>query len=317
MAGINTVYSNFYLANEVEDQFNTKLNLQDFCTVDDTLVGVAGDTKKINVYSATSGTQKLEISEGNTESIVVSYAQKEYKIALAQNRFEWYDEEAMADPMVVPVGMGRAASDMFNTINADAMAEFENAEIVVVLSGTSYFDAFVDACAAMNVEATDAGAPSCFALVKPSKLAALRKALKDDLKYNESFARTGYVGTCAGVPIYVTKIAGDNDIVIATKEAVTLFVKTGTEVETYVKNNRGADDANTRLNTAFSRKYYIAALTDATKAVKVAIGVTASVTEDTTVDTDKTYYELSGTAYVKVTPEGDEDPSDEGWYEIA
>ena len=30
----NVVYENFYLSNEIEDQFNSHLDLQQFCTVD-------------------------------------------------------------------------------------------------------------------------------------------------------------------------------------------------------------------------------------------------------------------------------------------
>ena len=47
------IYDNFYLSNEVEDQFNSHLNLQQFCTVDNSLVGTAGMKRKINVYRAT------------------------------------------------------------------------------------------------------------------------------------------------------------------------------------------------------------------------------------------------------------------------
>ena len=33
------IYENFYLSNEVEDQYNSHLDLQQFCTVDNSLVG--------------------------------------------------------------------------------------------------------------------------------------------------------------------------------------------------------------------------------------------------------------------------------------
>ena len=33
----NTTYSNFFLSNEVEDQYNSHLDLQQFCTVDNSL----------------------------------------------------------------------------------------------------------------------------------------------------------------------------------------------------------------------------------------------------------------------------------------
>jgi hypothetical protein len=100
-------------------------------------------------------------------------------------------------------------------------------------------------------------------------MAAVRKALKDDLKYVEAFAKQGYVGTVAGINLYTKKDATAGTIVIATKEAVTLFIKKGTEVEQITKDKRSEDAANVRKNTIFSRKYYFAALTDATKAVKM------------------------------------------------
>ena len=52
---------------------------------------------------------------------------------------------------------------------------------------------------------------------------------------------------------------------------VTLFIKKNTEIERIAKNMRSANDANVRLNTVFSRKYYLPALTDATKAVKIVL----------------------------------------------
>ena len=101
----HVIYDNFYLSNEVEDQFNSHLDLQQFCTVDNSLVGTAGMKRKINRYRATNATQKLTMGNGNTQSIEVSYAQKEYEILLAQNRFEYFDEQEMTDPMLVPVGV--------------------------------------------------------------------------------------------------------------------------------------------------------------------------------------------------------------------
>jgi len=57
------LYDNFVLANEIEDQYNSKLDLVRFCTVDNSLVGVAGDTKKIHVYRATN--RNREIGNGS------------------------------------------------------------------------------------------------------------------------------------------------------------------------------------------------------------------------------------------------------------
>ncbi|MCQ4735921.1 hypothetical protein, partial [Anaerotruncus colihominis] len=95
---------NFYLSNEIEDQYQSHLDLQQFCTVDNSLTGTPGMLRKIHVYKATDGTEKLAKGAGNTKSIEVSFDEKEYRILLAQNRFQYYDEEAMTDPMVVTAG---------------------------------------------------------------------------------------------------------------------------------------------------------------------------------------------------------------------
>lgn len=256
------IYENFVLANEIEDQYNSYLDLARFCTVDNSLVGTPGMIKRINVYTATNGTEKLAMGVGNSKDIEVSYTDVEYKILMAQNRFKYYDEQEMTDPLVVTTGVRHMATDMFNTVNAEIFAEFNKATLEVP---TSVFDfnAFVDASAILNVEHVEG--LEKFAFVCPADMAKIRKAMKDDLKYVEAFARSGYVGTVADWNLYVKKDAVAGTIVGGTREAVTLFNKKGTEVEQL-------READIRQNTIWSRKYYLAALTDATKAVKITLG---------------------------------------------
>lgn len=265
----NTAYENFFLGTIVEDQFKSHLDLARFVTVDTSLQGTAGMKKIINVYSATDGTEKLAQGEGNSKSITAGFTQKEYEILLAQNRFEWFDEEAMKDPELVPVGMKHAGTDLFNTMNADIFAEYKKGSQTVAASAPN-FDAFVDAVAKMNVENDEN--IEIFAFVNPENKAAVRKALKDELKYVEAYARAGYIGSVAGVNIYDKKDAEKGEIIVATKEAVRLLVKTGTEVEQHTKGNRSEEAANIRKNTAISRKYYVAALDNDTKVVRITLG---------------------------------------------
>lgn len=256
------LYDNFVLANEIEDQYNSLLDLSQFCTVDNSLTGVAGMVKKINVYSATNGTEKLAMGAGNTKDIEVDYTPEEYRILLAQNRFKYFDEQEMTDPMIVTTGIRHMAVDMFNTVNADVFAEFNKATLEHTASAPD-FGCFADAAALLNVENIEG--LGLFAFVNPKDMAKVRKALKDELKYVEAFAKNGYVGTVAGWNLYTKKDAVENTIVGGTREAVTLFNKRGTEVEQ-------AREEDIRQNTIWSRKYYLAALTDATKAVKITLG---------------------------------------------
>jgi hypothetical protein len=258
----NTPYENFFLASIVEDQFKSHLDLARFVTVDTSLQGTAGMKKIVNVYSATDGTEKLAQGEGNSKSITAGFVQKEYEILLAQNRFDWFDEEAMKDPKLVPVGMKHAGTDMFNTMNADIFAEYKKGSLTVPAAAPN-FDAFVDAVAKMNVENDEN--LEIFAFVNPANKAAVRKALKDELKYVEAYARAGYIGSVAGVNLYDKKDAEAGEIIVATKEAVRLLVKTGTEMEQ-------ERDGNIRKNSAFSRKYYVAALDNDTKVVRITLG---------------------------------------------
>lgn len=257
----HTIYENFFLSNEVEDQYNSHLDLQQFCTIDNSLVGTPGMKRVINVYRATDGTEKLVMGAGNTKSIEVSLTDSEYEILLAQNRFDYYDEQAMTDPNLVPVGMKHAGTDLFNTTNADIFAEFNKTGLVVEVTAFG-FDAFVDAAATLNLENLEN--VTIFGFVSPKDMAKVRKALKDDLKYVEAFAKNGYVGTVAGINLYTKKDADEGTVIVGTKEAVTLFNKKGVEV--------GQErEENTRKNSVFSRKYYLAALTDETKAVKIVV----------------------------------------------
>lgn len=258
----HTIYENFVLANTVEDQYNSHLDLMRFCTIDNSLVGTPGMKKKIHVYSATAGTEKLGMGEGNSKDITVTYAPVEYEILMAQNRFPYFDEEEMTDPMVVDTGMRHAGVDLFNHVNADIFAEFNKATLTHTASAPD-FGCFADAAAKLDIENLEG--VELFAFVCPEDMAKVRKALKDELRYVEAFARQGYVGTVAGWNLYTKKDAAAGTIVGGTKEAVTLFNKKGVEIEQ-------ERDADIRKNLIFSRKYYLAALTDATKAIKITIG---------------------------------------------
>lgn len=290
----NNPYSNFVLANEIEDQFKSHIDHARFCTVDTQLEGEPGMTKNIRRYYAKvtpvaggasvkgdQAVEKVALKAGNTKIIEMDYGQTPYTVLTAQNQGVWYDEEQMKDPYVGLVIARYAGTDMFNTMNADVIAEFGNTTQSVTVAGGAWFDAFVDAQAMLPSTDESEDVSETFALVNKMMVAKIRKALKDELKYVEAFARRGYVGTVAGTNIYVDPLApytpagsGTNEagtIYLATKQAVTLFTKTGTQIEAFQMGNRSAADADIRKNTLITRKYYIAALTDERYAVKITL----------------------------------------------
>lgn len=286
----NKPYENIVLANEVEDQFKSHIDHARFCTVDNTLEGEPGMQKSIRKYFAkvtpiaggdsTKGAQaveKLDMKAGNTKIIEMDYGEAPYVIETAQNQGVWYDEEQMKDPYVGLVIARYAGTDMFNTMNADVIAEFQKTTQTASVTSGDYFSAFVDAQALLpSSDESNTPGSDAFALVNKFDVARIRKALKDDLKYVEAFARRGYIGTVAGTNIYVDPLltataAAAGTIVLATKQAVTLFVKTGTQVESFQRGTRSSADADIRKNTLITRKYYVAALTDERYAVKITV----------------------------------------------
>ena len=253
----NQVYDNVVLANKIEDILTTAVDLTSYMTVDTSMTQEAGMKKKINTYKAQGDVETLDMGVGNTGDIEVSFSTKEYEVETVQGRFQYYDEQAMTDPMVVQAGLEGIAKTMINDFTAKAIAEFNKATLTVQRTGFAFTD-IVDAIAKLNTENED----GLFILVGVADLAKFRKELADDLKYSEGFVRTGYVGSVCGVPVIVTKAITNGNIYLASKEAVTLFIKKDTEVEQ-------ERDANVRNNKVYIRKVAVVALTDENKVVKL------------------------------------------------
>lgn len=255
----NTVYDNIVLSNKMNDILKTKVDLNSYLTIDTSMTEQAGMKKVINTYTATGNVEDLAMGAGNTDDISVSFTSAEYEVKTTQGRFQYYDEQAMKDPMVVEAGLEGIAKTMVNDFTTKAIAEFDKTTTTV--EAVAYnFAMVVDAIAAMNVESEE----GMFLLISPADQADFRKGLNNDLKYAESFVRTGYIGTVCGVPVIISKALTKGKMFLATKEAVTLFIKKDTEIEQ-------VRDADTRNNTVYIRKVAVVALTDATKAVKITV----------------------------------------------
>jgi hypothetical protein len=254
------VYENFILSNKLNDILTTQVDINNYLTVDSTMTQDPGMKKTVNTYTSTGDVEALGMGEGNTQGIEVSFTSADYDVLTYQGKFEFYDEQEMTDPMIVDTGLQHSADRMVNKFVALAIAEYDKATLTQ--EGTAWsFDVVVDAIAKMNLE----DETGLFLLISPADKAAFRKALKDDLSYSEGFVRTGYIGSVAGVPVVVTKAVPAGKGYLATKEAVTLFIKKDSETE-YER------DADKRHNKYWVRKFAVVALTDATKAVKITIG---------------------------------------------
>lgn len=256
----HVAYENTILSNKINDILTTAVGINEFLTVDTSMTEEAGMKKVINTYTSTGEVEALAMGEGNTEGIEVSFTPTEYDVLTYQGKFEFYDEQEMQDPMVVDTGLKHAADKMVNKFIALAIAEYQKATNEVPATAWT-FDAVVDAIAALNLE----NETGLSLYINPSEQAGFRKGLKDNLSHSEGFVRTGYIGSVCGVPVIVSKAVPAGEAYIASKEAVTLFLKKDTETE-YER------DIELRHNKYIVRKFGVVALTDATKICRIKVG---------------------------------------------
>ena len=252
----NVIYDNIVLANKFEDILTTKVNMSNYMTVDTSMTESAGMKKIINVYTASGNVEDLGMGQGNTQDISVSFTTKAYEVGTTQGRFQYFDEQAMTDPVVIEAGLKGLAQTMVNDFTNKAIAEMAKATKTV--SGPLTGDTVADALSKVASEEE----LSYTLLINPADKAALIVALGESLKYVEDYVRSGYIGTIYGCPVVATDGVPANTAYLVNKEAITLFIKKNTEVET-------ERDANIRNNIVYMRKVALVALTDDSKIVKI------------------------------------------------
>lgn len=254
----NGTYPNKLIENKYESVLMSDLQDSDFLTVDESLTNNAGDTVEIVTRSVRGGVEDVAMGAGNTRDITVKATISPYKVKTKQGRFAYYDEEVQRDPMIVDAGIKGMAEKARNAWLFEAFHEYEKAWHNQVESSSIGFNDFADAVSMFYEKDADLRA-----LVNPKTVATLRKNLKDDLKYSEDFARSGYIGLCCGVPIMRSNAVPAGEVIICQKDAVTIFVKKNNEVEQ-------ERDANTRENRVFTRKVAVVALTNESHVARIA-----------------------------------------------
>lgn len=259
----NTRYENIVLQDKLTEALKTAISISSYITMDDSLTEAAGMTKRVNTYASTGDVQDVAEGEGNTTNITMAYTSKDYKVTTTQGRFVWTDEDEMTDPFLVDSGITDLGKKLTNNLVDKAIEEMLKADLKINAAAAITFNDIVDAIALLNKENDEEA--GLFMLVNPAMKGALRKVLGDDLKYSESFARTGYIGSVCGIPVVVSKAVPDGKAIVASPKAVTCFVKKDSEVET-------DREQNTRTNTIYGRFVNVVALTDASEVVVITAG---------------------------------------------
>ena len=280
LTGVATLNQGF-ISNEIEDTYLSHLDLNGFCTIDNSLQGVAGDRRTIYKYTPSGTAVDVAEGAGNSASISVALTGNEYVVKCIQDWFQYSDEAMMRDPLAVQAGIQHMGIALFNKVNADVYAEMANATLGNSTAVPFTFDAMVDAVSALTIKdaagenALDAQkrfVPTVWAIAGKAEVGKIRKACKDQLEYVPEHAwNPGYIGEVAGVTVFYKQDATADTIYVGTNQAVTVFNKTGVTTEIAARAGGATGSANTRMNDIFARKYYIAALTDATQIYKLTI----------------------------------------------
>ena len=256
----NTVYDNFVLENKVTDLLNTKLDARKYMTIDYSLATTAGLKKMVNTYTYAGKVEKLVKGAKNTTRGALTFTQKEYEVEKAQQVWDYYDEEFMADPTIVDSAVEGMTSLMINDMTSKFFAELAKATLksTWAQNGKINYDALVDAIQVMNVD----DETGIFVVVGNDLKADLRKDPDFKASRQGEILYTGQIGSISGLPVVYSKACDKGTGYVATPAAVTLFTKKESEVEQ-------ARDGEAGKNTIIMRKVNLVALTDATKVVKV------------------------------------------------
>lgn len=248
-------FDNNALEVKLENNLITRLDMNQFITVDYQLAEEPGMVKKVRVYSGTGAVEDLAMGAGNTGDIGSEFTETPYEVVTTQGRVPFYDEQQMNDPAAIDKAIQHLSEALTNDITTKVVAELKKGTGTIA---SMDFDGIVDAIAAMPDEENN----DLYLLVSKKQYAALQKSAKQYISYVEDFVRRGYVGTIAGVPIYVSAACKDGDAFLAAKSAITCFMKKGVEVEQ-------ERDADKRKTTIFGRNVKVIAATNLDKIAKL------------------------------------------------
>lgn len=261
-------YTNEVIEDRLEELLATRLDAMNLMTIDRELAENEGMVKKVLVYKYTGNVEELSRGEGNADSGVVSHTPTPYEVKVAQHMFQYADEDLMIDSKVLEYGLQGAAKVMANHMTTKYFDALKNAELLSEEAKTLSYDVVVDALAKMETNPAKAGAEQevsaegAFLLINPKHRAILRKDPEFKAAAQGEILFSGQIGQVCGLPVVVSAAVPADQAYVATKEAVTCFIKKESQVE----QDR---DINRRMNTIVMRKVNVVALTDATKAVRI------------------------------------------------
>ena len=147
----NVLIDRKVVEDRIKDILETSLDTVQLMTIDNDLVQGAGMVKHINTYEYQGAVEAVAEGAGNTERGKVVVSEKEYRVQVKQQVFDYTDEQYMKDFKVVEVGAKGMAIEMKNDMNNDFFTEIAKTSTLHSAPAFSY-DVVVDAIEKMNLE---------------------------------------------------------------------------------------------------------------------------------------------------------------------
>ena len=242
----HVLVDNEILVQEVEQMLESSLDVRMLMTIDNDLVGVPGDIRKLRTYQweGVSGQpttiQQLEMGQGNDITGKVTYTEETKEIELYQSVFTVYDEEVRRDPMVLTVGLKGIKTDFIKHVQNRFYAALDDAtnEVELAAPGDPFtYDDVVDALdmlsgvSELGENSLEDGEVGVFILAG--------KEFKKDIRKDEAFKAaeqgkmlfTGNFGSVSGLPIIYSNKVKANECYVMTKKAIRFLNKKNIESE--------------------------------------------------------------------------------------
>lgn len=251
-------FDNKVLEEKLESQLITALDMNSYITTDYSLSAAPGMKIEIHTYHGSGDVEDLAMGQGNTGDIGANYTSEDYEVTTTQGRVPYFDEQQMNDPTAIDKAIQHLSEQMTNDITTKVIGELDKATLK--MTGPAGFETVVKAIASLPEERND----GLFLMIARKDAADWQIALRDDLKYVEDFVRKGYIGSVANVPVIMIDAVESGTAYLATREAVTCFVKKGVEIEQ-------ERIPNTRKTIIYGRNVKVIALTNADKVIKLTI----------------------------------------------
>lgn len=254
------LFDNEVVQTKIKSALNTALDMMNFATVDYSLSAAPGMQISVRTYTPSGEAERLAMGNANTTYVGTDFTEADYRVNTLQATAKYFDEQGMADPTAIDSVIGQLPTAITNSLNKEVIAEMAKAT-QVINSWTPTVASVLDALATFPDDET-INASNKFLLVSKADYVTLIKDAIAKSQYVKDNTNTSGLGSVCGVPVYVSALLAQGTAYLATKEAVTVFMKKGYGVET-------DRDIEKRATTMVANTVNVVALTDAKKVVKL------------------------------------------------